>query len=508
MKKNTILVILDGWGYSDPGPSNAVTSAPTPWMKLLQEKYPSTLLFANGEHVGLDKGRMGNSEVGHLTIGAGRIIETDFVRICKYISQEKMYGKISKIESEKIHIVGILSEGGVHGHIDILKSVVRNAKAEDVMVHVISDGRDSEPKCIIKDINEMHRFFKEIGKGRIVSISGRYYSMDRDKREERTSEAYEMMTGGIGIRKNIEYNYDKRCDDTEESRDYKYKGLNECEILEYVEDLYEKGCTDEFIPPKIFNLNDKIFPGEIIIFTNFRPDRMRQLVRRFEHSNICYTMTNYDPTINADVIFESTVVTNTLAEAISKQNLTQAHIAESEKYAHVTYFLNGGIENPFDGETRLLIPSPLVDTYDLTPEMSVSHVADEVINAMRKDCDFIVCNFAPADMVGHTGKFIETCKAVSACDTEIGRIYEAAIDNFYTVFITADHGNAEVMEYSDGSPCKTHTPNKVPFIACLNDYKFKEGEFSLADVAPTILSFMGIAVPKEMTGCDILELNQ
>lgn len=506
MTTNAILIVLDGWGSAEPGEGNAITSAPTPWVSLLQSKYPSTLLNAHGPFVGLDEGRMGSSEVGHLTIGAGRVVETDLVRICREISQEKMNSRIGHIESDRIHVVGIVSDGGVHGHIDIVKSVVRNAKGRDILVHAICDGRDSEPKCFLKYFEELERFFKEIGKGRVVSVSGRYYSMDRDKREERIDKAYKVMANGEGLRESTYYDCLKPCDKEHYEVDSNEIHIVASEIREYINEVYESGCSDEFIPPRIFDVSGVICKNEPVIFTNFRADRMRQLVRRFEGTNPCFTMTEYDSTINAKPIFTKTNVKNTLAEVISRNNLTQVHVAESEKYAHVTYFLNGGLEKPFDGESRFLIPSPKVSSYDLIPEMRVEAVADEVINGIKNNKNFIVCNFAPPDMVGHTGNFIETCKAVTACDQAIGRIYEATLENDYVLFITSDHGNAENMKYPDGKPCKTHTVNKVPFIAC-TDMGMKKGEFCLSDIAPTILTLMGLDVPKEMTGKNMLEME-
>lgn len=496
MKQKAVLLILDGYGHAENGPGNAVYTAPTPWMDLLSTKFPFTYLHAHGQHVGLDLNRMGNSEIGHLTIGAGRIIETDIVMIFKEISEGKMADRIRHIENDRVHIVGMISEGGVHGHIDIMKSVIRNVKSKRVLVHVIADGRDSAPKCVISHINELKRFFKEINKGEIVSLSGRYFSMDRDNRIERTNKAYNMMCN-------------EKCTDNNDDLDAnKLQSFdNTVDIYDYINKLYVKECTDEFIPPKLLNTSGKILPGETIIFTNFRADRMRQLVRKFQYTNECHTMTEYDPSLNVKPLFSKKIVKNTLGEVISDAGFTQVHIAESEKYAHVTYFFNGGSEKPFHNEFRHVIDSKKVPTHDLMPEMCIADVSNKVIDSMNNKNDFIVCNFAAPDMVGHTGKFLETCEAVSACDLAIGKIYEATFNTDYALFITSDHGNAERMIDSEGNICKKHTTNKVPFLACINEMKMKHGDFSLADVAPTILGYMRLSIPIEMTGTNMLELK-
>lgn len=482
MTKKVVLIIIDGWGYNkDTIEYDAIANAETIWMDLFIQKFPSLLLYAHGTHVGLPDEQMGNSEVGHLTIGSGRIIPQDLVRINEEISQEiigKRMGEFDKYKNERMHIVGMLSDGGVHSHIDHIKSLIRNISSKELIVHAVCDGRDTSPTCFLRYADDLNAFCKEISKGRIASVSGRYYTMDRDKRNERTDKSYNMMISGQAESKNLH---------------------------EYINNSYQNKITDEFIVPALFDEKDRILENEPIIFANFRADRMRQIVKKFEKRNQCFTMTEYDPCLNVNVIFKKQLTSNCLSEVLSKNKIKHLHVAETEKYAHVTYFFSGGKEEKFDGEDRVMVPSPKVASYDQDPKMSVEEVTQEILKGMKQDYGFIVCNLAPPDMVGHTGNYEATLEAVSAVDRSIGYIYEAAKISDFAVFIVSDHGNAEIMKDKDGNIVKKHTTNRVPFIICKgskDDQGFIEGQYTLQDVAPTILGYMGLEIPKEMTGKD------
>ncbi|KAM0675855.1 hypothetical protein GVAV_000631 [Gurleya vavrai] len=484
MSKKVVLIVIDGWGYNkEEIRYDAIRCAQTDWMDLLTKKFPSYLIYAHGEHVGLNVNQMGNSEVGHLTIGSGRTIEQDVVRIDKCILQNTLKDKLNILDqyrSERLHVVGLLSDGGVHSHINHIKAIIEQLSNKEIFLHIISDGRDTKAKCVLNFIDEIENFFKKINKGTIASISGRFYTMDRDNRIERTNEAYEMMTK------------EKTTEKT---------------IFNLINDFYGEGLSDENIPPTLFDKKSKILKGEPIVFANFRADRMKQIVKRFEFTNPCFTLTEYDKKIKAVPIFKKLEIKNCLSEVFSKNNIRSLHVAETEKYAHVTYFFNGGVEHPFKNETRVLVPSPNVKTYDLQPEMSVMGVTEAVLKGMQKDNQFIVCNLAPPDMVGHTGMFKETLEACFATDQAIGIIYEACKDFGFTLFITADHGNAEIMKDENEEMVKKHTKNKVPFIICEGENSiegFFDSEFSLKDVAPTILKYMEIEKPEEMTGKSVL----
>ncbi|KAM0687267.1 hypothetical protein COBT_001493 [Conglomerata obtusa] len=487
MVKKVVLVVIDGWGYNkEKTEFDAISDGPTAWMDLFTKKFPSYLIYAHGEHVGLAPDQMGNSEVGHLTIGSGRIIEQDIIRINREISQEKMQERMkvmNEYKNERLHVVGLLSDGGVHSHIDHIKSIVRNVPNSDVLIHAISDGRDTSPKCFLQYYNELKDFCQEINKGKIVSIAGRYYTMDRDNRDERIYESYNMMTKGNFKNGNAE---------------------------SFVADSYEQNISDEFFIPTLFDNDGIILKGEPIIFANFRADRMKQIVRKFEYTNFCFTLTEYDKELKAIAIFEKQEIKFCLSEVLAKHELDNLHVAETEKYAHVTYFFNGGIEHPFKHESRVMVPSLRVASYDLKPEMNVMGVVEEVYKGLQHGYSLIICNFAPPDMVGHTGNYEQTCEAIFATDEALGLVYEACKNFGYTLFITADHGNAEVMRDVSGEPSKKHTTNKVPFIICdgINaNSGFFDSDHSLKDIAPTILAYMGIEIPFEMTGKNILSTN-
>lgn len=483
MSRKVILIVIDGWGHNEEHLEyDAVKNADTPWMDLFVQKFPSFLLYAHGLHVGLPDNQMGNSEVGHLTIGSGRVIMQDIVRINNEISQEKMSDRMARFnqcKKERIHIVGLLSDGGVHSHIDHIKSLIRNLPNKDVLIHAICDGRDTAPSCFIKYARELNSFCSEIGKGKIVSIAGRFYTMDRDNRDERTEKAFIMMTEG--------------------------NPANE-DLIQIVEKLYAAKQTDEFIEPTLLCQEGRILEGEPIIFANFRADRMRQIVRKFEARNRCFTLTGYDPNLDVEVIFEKQSITNCLSEVLSLHKINHLHIAETEKYAHVTYFFNGGNEVCYPHEDRIVVPSPKVLSYDLDPKMSVEYVVTEVLKGMHKKYGFIVCNLAPPDMVGHTGNYESALEAVASVDRAIGFIYEATKTYGYTLFIVSDHGNAEIMKDREGNIVKKHTKNRVPFIICdgiCDNEDYTKQDYSLKEVAPTILGYMGISIPEEMTGQDL-----
>ena len=506
--KVTMLMILDGFGDNKNKEGNAIKIANTPNIDKLMKKYPNTDIFTSGLHVGLPEGQMGNSEVGHTNIGAGRIVYQELTRITKSIEDGDFFSNqelIAAIENckknhSKLHILGLVSDGGVHSHIRHLYGLLELAKRrdfEDVYVHCFLDGRDTPPASAEGYIVKLQEKMKEKGVGKIASISGRFYSMDRDKRWQRVQKCYDALVNGEGIKANS--------------------------AEKAIEDSYQKEVFDEFVEPTVICNNGepiaKIEENDSIIFFNFRPDRAREITRaivdkdfnEFETKKmnvyfVCFT--SYDETMpNVHIAFKKETLHNTFGEVVSKAGLTQLRIAETEKYAHVTFFFNGGEEKQYPGEDRILVPSPKVETYDQKPEMSAYEVTDKVVEALENDkYDVVILNFANTDMVGHTGSLEAAIKAVEAVDECVGRIVKVIEEKKGNLIITADHGNAEQMiDYKTGEPHTAHTTNPVPIILITAnpDYKLKENG-KLADLAPTMLDLMGLEKPEEMTGESLL----
>lgn len=510
MVKPLMLVIFDGLGLNERKEGNAVKLSNIPNLTRIWTEYPTTSLKCSGLDVGLPKGQMGNSEVGHLNIGAGRIVYQDLTRIDRAIeSSEFMKNKVFldaiehvKNNNSALHLYGLLSDGGVHSHINHAKALLHLAKShnlEKVYLHAFLDGRDVPPKSAKEYFEEIEDEMDEISLGKVATVMGRYYAMDRDKRWERVKRAYDAMTQGIGL---------------------KAKNAQQA-----VDAAYERGETDEFVQPTIIVDDDgkpiaTIKDGDAIIFYNFRSDRAREITRAFifddfngfvrqVHPKVHYVcMTEYDETFPVPEAFPPERMTNILAEVLAKNGIRQLRIAETEKYAHVTFFFNGGEETPFEGEDRILIPSPKVPTYDLQPEMSAFPVTDTVLEKIKLDIyDVIILNFANPDMVGHTGVLPAAIKALEAIDKCVGRIYETIKEKDGVLILTADHGNCEQMIYYDtGKPHTAHTSNPVPFT--LVSDKGKEVKLRddgrLADIAPTMLSILGIDIPNEMTGKSLI----
>ncbi|EOD00765.1 2,3-bisphosphoglycerate-independent phosphoglycerate mutase [Caldisalinibacter kiritimatiensis] len=501
--KLAALVILDGWGIGKEYDGNAISKANTPNFNKLLETYPNTTLAASGLEVGLPEGQMGNSEVGHLNIGAGRIVYQEFTRITKSIENGEFFNNpefIKAIENvkknkSKLHLMGLVSDGGVHSHNSHLYALLELAKkyeVEEVYVHCYMDGRDVPPKSGKGYIEELEVKLEEIGVGKIATVSGRYYAMDRDKRWDRTQKAYDAMTLG--------------------------KGREASSAIEAMNRSYQEDVTDEFVVPTVVVKNGEpiatIDDNDSIIFFNFRPDRARQITRaivdkefdgftREKKVNTLFVcMTQYDKTIeNVSIAYKPQKHKNTLGEYVSSLGLKQLRIAETEKYAHVTFFFNGGIEAPNEGEDRVLIPSPKVATYDLKPEMSAVEVKEEVIKRIKEEkYDLIVLNFANPDMVGHTGSLEAAVKAIETVDKCLGEIIEEVQNVDGKLLITADHGNSEEMiDEKTGGEITAHTTNRVPCIIIgEGNVELREGK--LADIAPTLLEMMNVSVPNEMTG--------
>ena len=506
-KKVTMLMILDGFGINENEKANAVKLANTPNIDKLMKICPTTKIYTSGLNVGLPDGQMGNSEVGHTNIGAGRIVYQELTRITKSIEDGDFFSNPELVESienckkhnSKLHILGLLSDGGVHSHIRHLFAVLELAKRkdfEDVYVHCFMDGRDTPPTSGESYIIKLEEKMKEKGVGKIASISGRFYAMDRDKRWNRVQKAYDAIVNGKGI----------KC----------------TSAISAIEGSYQKEVFDEFVQPTvIINQNNepiaKIEENDSVIFFNFRPDRARELTRAIVDNDfnefqtkkmnldyVCFTQ--YDETMpNVKIAFKPETLKNTFGEYISNRGLTQLRIAETEKYAHVTFFFNGGEEKQYPGEDRILVPSPKVETYDLKPEMSAIEVTDKVVEAINsRKYDCIILNYANPDMVGHTGNLDAAIKAIETIDECVGRVVEAVNSNEGILLITADHGNAEQMlDYKTGEPHTAHTTNPVPLILVgKEDVKLKEGK--LADLAPTMLKLMGLEKPDEMTGESII----
>ena len=510
-KKTTVLMILDGFGITDTIEGNAIKQAKTPVLDQIMKKYPWVKGYASGRDVGLPEGQMGNSEVGHLNIGAGRIVYQEFTRITKSIEDGDFYENpelLAAVENCKqkksaLHLFGLLSDGGVHSHITHLYALLQLAKRnglEKVFVHGFLDGRDTPPSSGITYLTQLEEKLRELGVGTIASIMGRYYAMDRDKRWDRVEQAYDVLTLG--------------------------KGVIGCSAEECIKNSYGKGITDEFVQPTAITDETGRPVGTIedydsVVFFKFRPDRAREITRAFCDSEfngfkrkkvikhlkyVCFT--EYDSTIlNKDVAFKPQKLTNTLGDYISSLGLKQLRTAETEKYAHVTFFFNGGVEEPSPGEERILVASPLVSTYDLKPEMSAVALTDGLIKAIRSEkYDLIIINYANTDMVGHTGIMPAAIKSVEAVDTCVGRVWEALLEMNGQMFICSDHGNSDkLVDYESGIPFTAHTTNPVPFIL-VNDTEgigLREGG-RLADIAPTLLDMMGVPKPDEMTGQSLL----
>lgn len=502
-KKPVMLMILDGFGLTDKTEGNAVAAAYKPNFDKCFNNYPHTHLGASGLSVGLPDGQMGNSEVGHLNIGAGRVVYQSLTKITKAIQDgdfaentalNKAVDNALKNDST-LHLMGLLSPGGVHSHIDHLKGLLDLANkkgVKKVFVHAFLDGRDVPPSSAKEYIEDIENYMAEIGVGKIATVSGRYYAMDRDKRWERVQLAYNAIVLGKG-----------------ETADSALDALNKS---------YHDNKTDEFVLPTVVMTDGKplaeVKNNDSVIFFNFRPDRAREITRAINDKEFdgfkretlklqFVTMTEYDSTLEGvDVAFGPEVLTNTFGEYISQKGLNQLRIAETEKYAHVTFFFNGGVEEPNKNEDRALIPSPKVATYDLQPEMSAYLVTDELLKRLDEDkYDAVILNFANPDMVGHTGVFEAAKKAVEAVDECLGKIVNKVLELDGTVFITADHGNSEQMiEYSDGKPMTAHTTNPVPFVYVSNHSKEMREDGVLADIAPTMLQELGLEKPNEMTG--------
>ena len=507
-EKVNMLMILDGFGDNPNQDGNAIKLAKTPNIDRLMKKYPNTDIYASGPHVGLPEGQMGNSEVGHTNIGAGRIVYQELTRITKSIEEGDFFSipefiaaiDNCKKHNSKLHILGLVSDGGVHSHIRHLYGLLEMAKRrdfEDVYVHCFLDGRDTPPASGESYILKLQDKMKEKGIGKIATISGRFYAMDRDKRWQRIEKCYNAMVKG--------------------------EGNKASSAIKAIEDSYQKEVFDEFVEPTVIcngeNPIAKIEENDSVIFFNFRPDRAREITRAIVDKDfkefetkpmdlyyVCFT--NYDETMpNVQIAFKKELLKNTFGEVVSKAGFTQLRIAETEKYAHVTFFFNGGKEKQYEGEDRILVPSPKVETYDLKPEMSAYEVTDKVVEALNADkYDVIILNFANTDMVGHTGSLPAAIKAVETVDDCVGKIAKIIEEKKGNLIITADHGNADQMiDYKTGEPHTAHTTNPVPIILVTDNKELKlKNDGKLADLAPTMLELMGIEKPAEMTGESLL----
>ncbi len=501
--KKALLVILDGWGKGKIASVDAIQQGATPCYDSLLEKYPNANLVTYGEEVGLPEGQMGNSEVGHLNIGAGRIVYQELARINKAIKDDTLMSEATiaeaiayaKEKKKTVHFLGLLSDGGVHSHINHLKALVSGFAAEgidSIKIHGFMDGRDTDPQGGADYIRELQEAIADTP-ATIATLIGRYYAMDRDLRWERIKKAYDLLVKGIGTKAK--------------------------DAVAALEDSYAQNITDEFIEPTIIDEDAQIKEGDVVFFINFRTDRPRQITRAltqesFEEYDMqplslyFVTMTEYDKTYEGlHVVFTKDLLKNTLGEVVQDAGLTQVRIAETEKYPHVTFFFSGGREAGYDGEYRILVSSPKVATYDLAPEMSAVEVTDKICAYINSDHpDFICLNYANADMVGHTGDFDAAKVAVETVDTCLSRLIDTALADDYEIIVIADHGNSDFMINEDGSPNTAHTTNLVPLIYVSADPEaptaIKDGK--LADVAPTILGLMGVDLPIEMTGDNLL----
>jgi len=505
--RKCILVIMDGWGKGNVASSDAIQHAHVPFVSSLYNQYPHTTLTTCGELVGLPDGQMGNSEVGHLNLGAGRIVYQELQRInvaIKNGSFQKNEVLLSAIhyalkKNKKLHLLGLVSDGGVHSHSSHLKAITDLCKQEGlskVFIHAFTDGRDTDPKSGLDFIKDLESHLAT-STGKIATIIGRYYAMDRDKRWERVKLAYDAMVKGVGE--------------------------SSTNAVDAIQQSYTENITDEFIKPIILSDKNnqplaKIEEGDAVICFNFRTDRCREITevltqKDFQEFNMhklgleYTTMTEYDSTFkHVHVVFNNDNLTHTLGEVLEQHGKKQIRIAETEKYPHVTFFFSGGREVPFEGESRIMAASPKVATYDLQPEMSAFELTDKIVPEIeQQSADFICLNYVNADMVGHTGVWPAVVKAVETVDQCVKRVVEASLDNGYTVFLTADHGNADYMKNEDGSPNTAHSLNPVPLFIIDKEWKGKIHAGKLGDIAPTILTFMGIPIPSEMTGEVLIE---
>ncbi|MCR5849298.1 MAG: 2,3-bisphosphoglycerate-independent phosphoglycerate mutase [Bacteroidaceae bacterium] len=505
MAKKALLMILDGWGIGNHGKGDVIFNTPTPNLDKLNATYPHSQLLASGENVGLPDGQMGNSEVGHLNIGAGRIVYQDLVKINRACADGSILKnpeivsayEYAKQQGKNVHLMGLTSNGGVHSSLDHLFKLVEIGKeygVKQTFVHCFMDGRDTDPKSGIGFIQQLIDKCNEAGNAAIASIIGRFYAMDRDKRWERVKIAYDLLISG--------------------------EGKQATDLIEAMQDSYDEGVTDEFIKPiNNSTVDGTIKEGDVVIFFNYRNDRAKELTIVLTQQDMpeqemktipglqYYCMTPYDASFTGvHILFPKENVENTLGEYISSKGLKQLHTAETEKYAHVTFFFNGGREAEYEGEDRILVPSPKVATYDLQPEMSALIVKDKLVDAIKtQQYDFIACNFANGDMVGHTGIYPAIQKAVETIDVCCHDVCEAAKANGYEVLIIADHGNADYAINPDGTPNTAHSLNPVPCVYISENKGVKVNAGQLCDVAPTILKIMGIEQPKEMTGKCLLK---
>jgi 2,3-bisphosphoglycerate-independent phosphoglycerate mutase len=506
MKKKVVLIILDGWGIATNPNVSAIDKAKTPFIDSLYKKYPNGKLEASGLAVGLPAGQMGNSEVGHMNIGAGRVVYQDLVKVNQAILDRTLDTnpvlvnaiEYAKAKGVNFHLGGLISDGGVHSHIEHVKGLIKildNSGIKNFFIHGFTDGRDTDPMGGYDYIKEVEQSLEGTG-GKIASIVGRYYSMDRDNRWERIKLAYDLIVKG--------------------------KGKASTDLLASIKESYAENVTDEFILPivKVDAAGKPIAivkEGDVFLYFNFRTDRGRQLTQALTQTDFpefdmkkldlnFVTLTNYDDRfLNVKTIFEKDNLNNTLGEIIAKNGLKQVRIAETEKYPHVTFFFSGGRETSFDGEKRILCPSPKVATYDLKPEMSANEIKDNIVEELKKqETDFVCLNFANPDMVGHTGVFQAAVIACETVDKCAEAVVETAKENGYTCILIADHGNADMMINDDGSPNTAHTTNLVPFIVVDDAIKTQPKNGKLGDLAPTILTLMGLEIPKEMTGTVLL----
>ena len=501
LKNKALLMILDGWGIGNGTKSDAIKAGNTPYIDSLLAKYPNSQLLTDGENVGLPEGQMGNSEVGHLNIGAGRIVFQDLVKINNEIktnaivenSTIKEAFKYAKENKKAVHFLGLISDGGVHSldtHLYKLCDLTKDYGLEDVYIHAITDGRDTDPKSGLGFVKNLLTHLKT-SNGKVASLVGRFYTMDRDKRWERVKVGYDLMVNA--------------------------KGIPSSDLLKSMQESYDNNISDEFIKPIVMtdksgNPLGKIQEGDVVFCFNYRTDRLREITTVLTQENkpeyemqtmpLHYlTMTRYDENFKEiKVVYDKEDLKNTIGEVVSKLGLKQLRIAETEKYAHVTFFMSGGREAEFEGETRVLRNSPKVATYDLQPEMSIYEVKDALVAELKKqEHDLVILNFANGDMVGHTGIYEAILKAVKAVDSSVEKVVEVAKTNGYSVVIIADHGNADHAVNADDSPNTAHSLNPVPCILVNEEYKnIKNG--NLADVAPTLLTLMGLDIPEEMTG--------
>ena len=510
MKKPIVLTIMDGFGFNDNKEVNAIEKANTPFLDKIFKTYPTTQIGASGMDVGLPDGQMGNSEVGHTNIGAGRVVYQELTRITKAAKDGDMMKNealVAAIENAKkngsaLHLMGLLSDGGVHSHIEHMYALVRMAKdmgLNEIYIHALLDGRDVPPASAADFIKATEEELKKIGAGKIATVMGRFYGMDRDNRWDRVGKAYAALVYGEGV----------LADDAEKAVRESYETI----------DGDGKNLTDEFVLPTVISGTKRIASKDSVIFFNFRPDRAREITRTFVDPDfsgferkggkldvfyVC--MTQYDASMpNVEVAFKPQSLDNTLGEFLSKKGLNQLRIAETEKYAHVTFFFNGGVEVEYEGEDRILVASPKVATYDMQPEMSAAPVCDKVVEAIESGkYDVVILNYANCDMVGHTGIFEAAVKAVETVDTCVGRTLDATLKMGGVMLLTADHGNADCMVAEDGSPFTAHTTNPVPFTVAGMDCELRQGG-RLCDISPTIIKILGLEQPEEMSGESLIK---